>query len=87
MCGGAIQGHRCTWNRAISPDISVVIRPRRSYSLQRRVVQLKLVTSCRSRSEAVVRPEGAEGVGHKREQFLVLSETLTAGEDGAGVHL
>lgn len=65
----------------------MVIQPRRSYSLQRRVVQLKLVTSGRGRSKAVVGPEGAEGVGHKREQFLVLSKTLAAGEDGAGVHL
>lgn len=84
---GAIRGHRCTRNKTISPDIFVVIRPRRSYSLQGGVVQLKLVTSGRGRSKPVVGPEGAKSVGHKRQQFLVISKTLTAGEDGAGVHL
>lgn len=35
----------------------------------------------------MVRPEGTESVGHKREQLLVVSKTLITGEDGAGVHL
>lgn len=61
--------------------------PRRPYSLQRRVVQLKLLTSSRGRSKPLVGAEGTESVGHEREQLLVVSKTLVTGEDGAGVHL
>lgn len=57
------------------------------YSLQRGVVQIKLVTPGRRRSKPEVGPEGAESVGQEREQLLVVSETLTTGQDGAGVHL
>lgn len=57
------------------------------YSLERGVVQLKLVTSGRGRSHPLVGPKRADGVGHEGEQFLVVPQTLTAGQDGAGPRL
>lgn len=75
--------------RQCPPDISILHRDRAAeiYSLQRRVVQLKLVTSSHGRSKPLVGPEGAESVGQEREQLLVVSKTLVTGEDGAGMHL
>ena len=82
---------------AISPDISTVSHNwavlssmdhlRLFYSLECRVVQLKLVTSGRGCSHAMVGPECTESVSHERKQLLVVPQTLTAGQDGAGVHL
>ena len=57
------------------------------YSLECRVVQLKLVTPGRGSSDALVGPEGAESMRQERKQLLVVPKTLSAGQDGAGMHL
>ncbi|TNN72681.1 hypothetical protein EYF80_017130 [Liparis tanakae] len=51
------------------------------------VVQLKLVTSGCGCSDPLVGPKRTHGMRHKREQFLVVPQTLTAGQDGASTHL
>lgn len=57
------------------------------YSLERRVIQFKLIASSCSRSHPMVGPESTESVGHKGEQLLVIAQTLTAGQDRPGMDL
>lgn len=95
LCIDEMWRHASYW--AISPDISTVSHNwaalcnvghlRSLYSLECRVIQLKLVTSGRGCSHPLVGPKRAEGVSHEGRQLLVVPQTLTAGQDGAGVHL